>query len=376
MKKIIYILVLFAVNGYCDDNLKNFLVDKGFIDKKEYEEYVKDKNNNNNMEINGVLTLRYYYLHNKFYQIARERFFLQLKTEFSKKLEDNFKVNFGFATGDKNKPRSNFEMIEDGFLNKNLNLSIANFSFQRNGFKVMLGKFKNNIWQTNSAMFDTDINFEGIATELDKKGFSLKADILFLSEFSYSKKDPKAYFFQLTNSNKYFKAGVSYFDFVYIKGVSTSTFISRPSSPYPLSNSSLNSKYKYDYDIISYDIKSDIKIAKNLFVSPFLNYGFNTSLSEKNKFYVYGGEAYLEGKDYKKFSLGFNYRKIENDSFLDIFPDVAAYGGATGMKSYRFVGCYSLNKNISFVPYYIYSKPLNKLYKKEKAVIFDINAKF
>ncbi|MGC8727968.1 MAG: putative porin [Elusimicrobiales bacterium] len=252
MKKIISVLVLLAVNGYSDDNLKNFLMDKGLINKKEYEEYVKDKNKNGT-EINGILTLRYYYLDNKTYSVSRERFLFQIKTEFLKKLNDNLTVNFGFATGDKSKPRSNYEIMGEGFSNKNLNLSLANATFQEKNFKLVAGKFKNNLWQSNSALIDSDINFEGAGFEFGNKNFNFVFDNLFLWEFASSKKDPRVYSFQISNANKYFKFALTYYDFVYVKGVSTSTFSSRPSSPYPLSNSVSNSKYKFDYDIISYD---------------------------------------------------------------------------------------------------------------------------
>ncbi|MEW6012075.1 MAG: putative porin [Elusimicrobiota bacterium] len=375
MKKIISVLVLLAVNGYSDDNLKNFLMDKGLINKKEYEEYVKDKNKNGT-EINGILTLRYYYLDNKTYSVSRERFLFQIKTEFLKKLNDNLTVNFGFATGDKSKPRSNYEIMGEGFSNKNLNLSLANATFQEKNFKLVAGKFKNNLWQSNSALIDSDINFEGAGFEFGNKNFNFVFDNLFLWEFASSKKDPRVYSFQISNANKYFKFALTYYDFVYVKGVSTSTFSSRPSSPYPLSNSVSNSKYKFDYDIISYDIKSELKLTKNILFSAFANYGLNSSVGEKNKFYIYGTDIFFTDKEYKKASIGFNYRKLENDSFLDIFPDVATYGGATGTESYRFVGCYNLNRNISVVPYYIYSKPLDKNYKKEDAIIVDINVKF
>jgi hypothetical protein len=163
---------------------------------------------------------------------------------------------------------------------------------------------------------------------------------------------------------------------VYIKNISTSTFSSRPSSLYPLSNSSYSGKYKYDYNVISYDIKSDIKINTNYQISFYANYGFNSYISKGREFYSYGGELNFFKNGFKKGYIGFNYRKIERDAFMDIFPDIAAYGGATGMKSYRITGCVNLNKNIYFSPYYIYSEPIDRTYKNEKAYYADFNLKF
>lgn len=375
MKKII--LIIFIMNNflYADDNLKNFLIDNGIIDKNQYENYIKDKNKPNAIEIKSLLTLRYYYLDNKNYSISRERFFLQLKTEFFKKINDEFTLIFGFATGDKNKPRSNFELMSDGFSNKNLNLNLANIVFKKGDIKLVGGKFKNNLWHSNSAIIDSDINFDGFGFEYNKNNFSFIFNNLFLWEFSQSKKDPLLHIFHLSKSNKYFKIAATYYDFVYIKGISTTTFSSRPSYLYPSSNTQFNSKYKYDYDIISYDLKIDFKV-RQVGYSGFINYGENLAVSKNNDFIVYGGEIYLIKNNFKKIGLSYNYRKLKQDSFLDIFPDIASYGGSTGSKSERMVLCYNLNKDISFLAYYIKSKALDYNYKSENSIIVDFNFKF
>lgn len=370
----IKMLFFLFITADANDTLKNFLIEKGIIDKQEYENYAK-KENKYSFDINSLITIRYC-RQEKIYPQTRDVFLVQFKINISKNISENSKINFGFATGDRTKPRSNFESFSGGFSNKNLNLHMANFIYSNKNFGFGVGKFQNNLWLSNSALIDTDITFEGAYLELKNKSIWLSYDYLILQEFTQTKKDPNLNIAQIGFKTNFLKLAFTYYDFVYIKNTSTSTFTSRPNSNYLLSNTALNSKYKYDYNILSSDIKTEIKTSKNTSFVSYLNLGKNITISKNSKFNIYGFEFHINKNNSKFISLNYNYRKFQDDSFLDILPDVASYGGSTGIKSYRFFANINITKGISVVPYYIYSQPLKSIFKDEKMFLIDLNIKF
>ncbi|MCX7905415.1 MAG: putative porin [Elusimicrobiales bacterium] len=368
------LLILISLNSNANDSLKNFLIEKGIINKDEYESYL-NKEEKKDLETKGLFTFRYFRQQN-IYQIHRDIFLIQTKLELSKNIDKNLKLTIGFATGDKSKPRSNFESLTGGFANKNINLSLANLMFNKKNFNFVIGKFQNNIWASNSSLIDSDITFEGASFELKNKNIWFIYNPLLMQEFSITDKDPKLNIVQFGLDFKYTKFALTYYDFMYIKNTSTSTFISRPQSPYILSNSEVNSKYKYDYNILATDIKMEIPISNLMSFIYYANIGKNITISKNSDFIIYGFELSKKKNDFKFLSFAFSYRKLENDSFLDILPDISNYGGSTGIKSSRILITLNLTKNISLIPYYIYSKPNNKNQKNEKVFIFDTNFKF
>lgn len=371
MIKMLFFLFIIAD---ANDTLRNFLIEKGIIDKQEYENYAK-KENKYPFDINSLITVRYC-RQEKIYPDVRNVFLVQFKTHISKNLNENSKINIGFATGERTRPRSNFESLSGGFNNKNLNINILNFLYSNKFFSFSIGKFQNNLWISNSALIDTDITLEGAYLEVKNKSVWLSYDYLILQEFSQTKKDPILNIAQAGFKTSFLKLAFTYYDFLYIKNTSTSTFTSRPNNTYLLSNTSLNSRYKYDYNILSSDIKTEIKTSKNTSFVSYLNLGKNITISKNSKFKIYGFEFNINKNNSKFISLNYNYRKFQDDSFLDILPDVASYGGSTGIKSYRFFANINITKNVCFVPYYIYSEPLKSQAKDERMFLVDWIFKF
>ena len=366
IKKIMSVVIIFSCFkiAFASDTLYRYLSSKGVINENEYKEF---ELKNKNFKSNIFFTLRYNYLDDENQSLTRQRVLYQFKTDFSYKIDD-FILNIGFASGDPNIPRSNFENITSNFSNKRINLSVLNIVYgSEDKVKITAGKFKNNIWMSNWVLWDSDINLEGFAIEKKVGKFNFLGDLLILNETANSYKDPYLLAYQSKFSDKNFELSATYYDFHYIKGISSTTFLARPN--YKL-NTIENGKYKYDYDVLIFDAKKGFKINSSK-LELCVSYGLNTAVSKKR-------EIFYSGLNYsiKKFIFGFNYRRYDEDSFLDTYPDIAVFGGAIGIESYRYFGIYNINKNVSLSPYYIYSKTLRKFsIKPEKGFYIDVYLK-
>ncbi len=361
-----------------DNALENYLIKKGVIDARDYSDYLSDKKDKEKVNISGSVTFRYYYLDNDAFTLPRNRVLFQVKSEFSKKISKNSEVFFGLASGDKLNPRSNFENASGNFSNKNISLSMAGVSYgNTETIKLTAGKIKNSHWKSNSYLWDTDINPEGAQLEMSRGLLSFNLGVFLINETASSKKD--AYYtlsqIKFSNKSKDLNMAVTYYDFAYIKGSSTSSVSGRPSG-YLLSNSSSLGVYKYDYDVFNLDISYKMKIYGRYSSDLYGSYAFNSAVSSKKQAYIYGSDISFKDKRDISHSLGFNYRRIESDSWLDSYPDVAVFGGSTGIKSLRIHSYLRPSKTLCVYLAYINSMPIGHEKQNEKILLADFIVPF
>ena len=89
----------------------------------------------------------------------------------------------------------------------------------------------------------------------------------------------------------------------------------------------------YDYD--AFHVVSDVDLFVDMvpYLSIYTEYISNLELDEDSRGITLGtrfGDRYLNG--YGTWQADISYRYLEENAWLDIFPDSDAYGGATGVE--------------------------------------------
>ena len=88
------------------------------------------------------------------------------------KVTDQLNTIFGLASGGSD-PRSTNQTFQDSFSSKGIQLDLAYAEYKPvKGVKLLGGKFKNPIWRPSDLLWDSDINPEGGAIQLDLKALS------------------------------------------------------------------------------------------------------------------------------------------------------------------------------------------------------------
>ena len=150
--------------------------------------------------------------------------------------------------------------------------------------------------------------------------------------------------------------------------------------------SAATSTYRYDYDMI-------ILGSELVFVNPFsflslpdvgadelaffAEYVKNPRAVDHDAGYLMGariGAKKVAGPG--QWQASYNYRRLERDAVLDIFPDSDAYGGFTDVKAHEYILSYGLSKNITLDLDYYQSDRIKAASNKEKLFQADLNFKF
>ncbi len=188
---------------------------------------------------------------------SRDRGRMRVRLGVETQVNDSWSAGIGMASGSDD-PRSNNQTFDDVFDSKGWNLDYAFASYSPNKvLGITAGKMKNPLYKTKDLIWDSDINPEGIALELNNKvsdnfKFFANAAYFLMEEFSSSKKDPALLVLQpgidlkITDSMSLKFAG-AYYMFSNVKGSDLSVHAAGTNS----TDSSGN--WMYDYDSIALD---------------------------------------------------------------------------------------------------------------------------
>jgi hypothetical protein len=252
---------------------------------------------------------------------ARVRDRIRARINFSGKADERFDYGIRLASGSTD-PISTNQTFDGAFTSKGINLDLAylKWTCPLTESKVYLGKMKNPYKSpgSSSLLWDSDLNPEGMAIQMNKFGAFLNLGRHWLDERSGTA-DSFLHGAQLGYEKEIgpikLTAGVSYFDYISVKN--QTTLVDATDS---FGNSATSNKYDNDYNL------TEIFMAVEAIEMPFSVYVD----------YVKNGEAtsndtgYLAGfKVGKKYSLNYNYRRLEKDAVLGAFTDSDFHGGGS-----------------------------------------------
>ncbi len=318
------------------------------------------------MKFKGDLRVRYQHEQRESTN-TRDRGRIRLRFGVETNVNDKLKAALGLATGTGD-PRATNETLENSFEKSDVRLDYAYAQYTPADWAAVSGgKIPRPFWNPKDLIFDTDITFDGAGANLKKKINDqwepfFNTGFFILDENSTENYDPLMYGVQpgitfSPNSQTQLKLAGAYYGFETIKNYSQ---LAHSSSTNTVNSSSL---YVYDYDAFS--VGSEIMFFNPFglqslpHLSLFGEYINNPNADEHDQGFLLGitiGDKKVAGP--RQWQLSYNYRRLERNAVLDIFPDSDFYSGRTHVQGHEAILSYSLGKNVSLDLDYYRSAPI------------------
>lgn len=300
----------------------------------------------------------------------KSRFRTRLRFGFENQLNKNVKVGVRFATGtntDSGDPRSTNETWSDGFENWKFNVDEAYVDWTVNDNISLIGGKRevNKIMLRNSDLiWDGDLTFDGATLKLEKEvGESTKlfanigGYILDQEKVQDGKQNKNPFLLSIqpgfentikTDTGKFStKMGIAYLG---ARNVKHQAKLDAKNAQSNNTTEDGNTNYKYGYDVLNPTLSLEYSWggSKNdtYAVKLFSDYVYNPDPQDTG-FLIGSKLGYRKvGKKLGDWQLGYNWRYLEDDAFLDIFSDSDAYGGDLNIKGHEFTLEVGLAKDI------------------------------
>jgi hypothetical protein len=217
----------------------------------------------------------------------------------------------------------------------------------------MMGKYSKAFLIVDDLIWDGDINFEGASVQWERisgggMGGLANAGFFLLSEDKSSSRDQHMFYVQpgfsfAPGSSLSGRVGVAYYDFEHVRGSVPVEDLSAGT------NTLVDGKLKYGYDSLNPNFV--LVYATGPAGSPAYrvtllgDYIYN--LDAKDSGFLVGfrvGNPAVKKK--ASWILYYNYRRLERDAFMDVFPDSDFYGGATNVRGHEFIFQYAVVKGV------------------------------
>ncbi|MCQ9207005.1 MAG: putative porin [Omnitrophica bacterium] len=312
------------------------------------------------------------------------------------KIADNLKGGVMLATGGTDNARSTNQTLGDAFGTKPFDLDMAYLEWKPVNFmKIAGGKYKNPLYHPGDLLWDSDIRFEGVSSNIKyplKEEFGIPANLMLntgifiLDDLAIDKKNPWLYTIQAGLGSSLgdtfdFKSYVSYLDFAHIKGTRSGDFV--PTT----GRADGDDLYYYDYNIL--ELSGDLTIHYLEQVGPkpfdvpitvFGDYAQNLADGAKRNAWELGVKLGNRPEKFADWRFIYNFRSLDKNSFPEEFPDADAFGGRPDGYGHETILSLGLTKNVwlEFDYYLFRDKSIGSDPNDKWGSIFqtDINAKF
>ncbi|MCX5781389.1 MAG: putative porin [Elusimicrobia bacterium] len=328
-----------------------------------------------NLSIKGDLRLRHQvdWDSSKSYARIRER--LRLRTGFETRVVENVKAGFGIATGSESTDLVTSTSSTSGYAISDAECTSTNHTFAGLGKAMLMvdyaylqyepvswititgGKMKSGteVWNTTDLLWDTDINPDGVAVNVNKSineklGILLNGSWLAFGEKSSTLNAPDAYIIQpgvsyMPASNISIKAAYAV-QSLNVNGKKISSFLGTPAFDYNASNISLEAKMSDVY--AGYCVKLYGDTVSN----------GDSKVTKDKEGHVYGikiGDDKVS--EFGKWELVYLDRYMETNAWLSKLEDSDSYGGVTNQKGYEIIFNMGLTKSLVLgIDYYSMDK--------------------
>lgn len=313
---------------------------------------------------------------------TRDRARIRARLGAEAKVNDEIDAAIALASGNDD-PVSTNETLDSGFSTKDIRLDLAYIDAHPEflgGGSLILGKMKMPFIAVNDLVWDSDLNPEGAALQLElpSDGLNLLANGgAFWVEERSSDPETMLYGAQLAAEIKTdavkVTAGATYYMYDNIEGYAP--IFDKEDS---FGNSVIESEdgdltYAYDYEIVELFTKFGMDVGMPLEFTG--NYVVNQDADEDDTGYMLGIKL-GKLKDVGSFDLGYSYRELEADAVLGVFSDSDFIGGGTDGSGSKLTAGYQIGKNLSgHFTYFISEKGLDDKTDYDRLQI-DLVAKF
>ncbi|MFH2145196.1 MAG: putative porin [Candidatus Omnitrophota bacterium] len=292
----------------------------------------------------------------------RERARVRFRLGAEARVSDDWKVNFGLASGSTD-PRSTNQTFQDNFASKTIMLDYAYGTYAlNNNIDIKCGKIelKQTLWLVSDLLWDGDINPEGVSVKgalaLDSATEVFLNTGYFLIDEISSGAEPSMFILQPgfiweASNSITLKASLNYYTFNSIKGLAYSNIVDGGGTN---STSTTPASFTYDYDSWGFSTELGVNLQEDAEVDEFINYVAlfgdyisNSDPSTDNTGYLAGfkfGDKKVS--DPNSWQAKVLYRELEKDAWTDFLPDSDFLGGQTNAKGYELIFNYALAKNV------------------------------
>ncbi|MFH1452910.1 MAG: putative porin [Armatimonadota bacterium] len=359
------------------DKLIDKLVEKGILTRDEAKQIIVEVEQENKLKpdtvksaetikLKGDLRIRYQNEEDGDELKNRQRGRYRARLGAETKVNSNTSAALGLVAGE-NDPRSRNLTFQNYFETPGMRLDYAYTTYKAYPWATAeVGKMKEVrklVFSPSDLLWDSDINPEGASVLFSKKvnnKFSLFANTgVWILDESSRQPDPfmcvlqPGFQYELSNDS-YFKAGATYYGFKNVIGSS------------PEHSSGTNTReggtLKYNYSAWNPTVELAFKFPFGFKSIPFLSlygeYIKNPSPPVDNTGYVagfrFGHKKVLNANEWQ---IGYSYRFLASDAWLDTFPDSDIFGGSTNVRGSEITLFYGLNENSYLgVDYYMVSR--------------------
>lgn len=313
---------------------------------------------------------------------SRNRGRMRVRLGIENEINDKWAAGIGMASGSDD-PRSNNQTFDDVFDTKGWNLDYAYASYRPSEvINITVGKMKNPFYTTKDLIWDSDLNPEGVAVEFNKKlssnvKFFGTATYFLMEEDSGSKDDPSLLAFQpgldwKINDKVNIKFAGAYYIFNNVKGSDLSVHTAGTNSTDGSGN------WIYDYNSFAIDAELGVSLDTAIpYIAVFGQYVSSDADINDTGWLAGVKLGHKKVKELGDWQFKYNYRKLEQDAWLDFWPDSDFYDGETGVKGSEFEFVMGLSKNVTFGLDYYTTKAIDRnIGEDEKLLQADLIVKF
>lgn len=307
----------------------------------------------------------------------RER--LRFRFGASAKVNDFTNVGFGLASGSSDGPTSTNQTLEQEFQSKSIWLDYAYADFKPHSNVYLIGgKFKS-IFQHTDMLFDSDIRFDGFAAKvtpikdvyvsggyfpIDNRGTHTDDIYMLAGSVGLKCKCPK--------SGIVTKLGVTYFDFVNIKGATRGGLAEEKGTNSYTSVTETGALIN-DYNVVVPSLKISYEKVGGLLAE----YAQNGQASHANDAYRIGGWiGSAKAKKPGEFRLLTQFSFLQTDAFPDGLPDADFSRGGTNGKGWEAIFDYVIAPGLIFSVDYYKTRNITGALAEHEVIQTDIIVKF
>lgn len=314
----------------------------------------------------GDLRLRYQYDHVELADSSAQRHRARgrLRFGFETKVHQQVSIGLRLASGQTDN-RSTNQTYANFFTTTEVRLDRAYATWAASdALEFLFGKYSKAFLIGDDLIWDSDINFEGASALWEREprrflGGIANVGFFLLDEDKTGSRDRYMFYFQpglsFSNSGSFSGTlGIAYYGFEHVKGMEPDDDLSAGS------NTRIDGRLVYDYDswnpslVMTYATGGSN--APGLMITLLGDYIYNLD-SEDSGFLVGVKAGHPSAGQKASWRMYYNFRRLERDAFLDMFPDSDFYGGATNVRGHEFLFQYAVAENVIMgLDYYLAEK--------------------
>jgi len=351
----------------------------------------------------------------------RHRLRLRVRLNISAQINQDADVKLRLATGNLDDPVSTNSTMGGYFDSEHFSLDRAYLDWrlpiatEKLSLKFLGGRMANP-WLSSDLLWDSDLNFEGLALQfngnLSSVGFFSTIGIFPLEEVEFSSQDKWLYAAQAGVQyrpvrNLSTKIALAYYHFTNVTGVSNSSYLTAENdftkpgfqqkgntlmdiSPAGEDTDTLNLALAAEFHQLDLMGIVDLSIWDPIHLSFMFdvvkNLGFDRNevsaragetVPEADFAYQVGMEVgYLKIQKFGDWSTALYYKYVEADAVLDAFCDSDFHLGGTNAKGWILSGQYGLAKNLWLVSKWVTTDEIKGVPFATDTVQLDLNGRF